>query len=184
MSIFNALCTQNAWCTLKLLNKLASKQFLWLTLPFIHVFKFLLRKLMQKISTKTVHCFWMNIQVFSVRWYSYYIAIFISLCKSIRHTHTYIYKFIESLSIRDRGEIWFYWAINKCWKHSVGFQYELTERAPVMRALCVRVAGLRRWYPISGVPLFEDGFNIVSKLPLVGALIDADRVLTRGGVDS
>lgn len=63
----------------------------------------------------------------------------------------------------------------------------LTERAPVIRADCVRVAGRRRVYPISGVPLLDGGFNIVSKLPLVGALIDALRVLTRppcGGVDS
>ena len=53
-----------------------------------------------------------------------------------------------------------------------------------MRALCVRVAGLRLWYPISGVPLLDGGFNIVSSEPLVGALMDALRVLTRGGVDS
>lgn len=53
-----------------------------------------------------------------------------------------------------------------------------------MRALCVLVAGLLRVYPISGVPLLDGGFNIVSKLPLVGALMDALRVFTRGGVDS
>lgn len=60
----------------------------------------------------------------------------------------------------------------------------LTERAPVIRALCVLVAGLLRVYPISGVPLLDGGFSIVSKLPLVGALMDALRVFTRGGVDS
>lgn len=57
----------------------------------------------------------------------------------------------------------------------------LTDRAPVMRALWVRVATRRRWYPMSGVPF--DGFSIVSRLPLVGALIEALRVFTRG-VDS
>lgn len=67
------------------------------------------------------------------------------------------------------------------------FQVRLTERAPVMRALCVRVAGRRRWYPISGVPLLDGGFNMVSRLALLGALIDALRVFCRppcGGVDS
>lgn len=66
--------------------------------------------------------------------------------------------------------------------------HQLTERAPVIRALCVLVAGRRRWYPISGVPLLDGGFNIVSRLPLLGALIDALRVFCRpplcGGVDS
>lgn len=70
------------------------------------------------------------------------------------------------------------------WKIKKKKTHPLTERAPVMRALCVRVAGLRLWYPISGVPLLDGGFNIVSSEPLVGALIDALRVLTRGGVDS
>lgn len=59
----------------------------------------------------------------------------------------------------------------------------LTERAPVIRALWVRVAGLRRWYPVSGVELFN-GFKMVSKLPEFGALIEALRAFTRGGVDS
>lgn len=79
--------------------------------------------------------------------------------------------------------------------HSLGFAFfvrrshvQLTERAPVMRALCVRVAGRRRWYPISGVPLLDGGFKMVSRLALLGALIDALRVFCRpapcGGVDS
>lgn len=95
--------------------------------------------------------------------------------------HAMVYIIIRSIIrsvIHSLGSTFF---VRRC-------QVQLTERAPVMRALCVRVAGRRRWYPMSGVPLLDGGFNMVSRLALLGALIDALRVFCRpppcGGVDS